>query len=49
MGVILVSALGFVDIAGLSLTVLYGGAWIVLGSHLVSEGSATAEQPSRVI
>ncbi len=49
VGVILVSALGFVDIAGLPLTVLYGGAWIVLGSHLGSEGSATAEQLSRVI
>jgi hypothetical protein len=29
-GVILVSGLGFVNIAGLPLTVLYGGAWIVL-------------------
>jgi hypothetical protein len=51
-GVILVSGLGFVNIAGLPLTVLYGGAWIVLGSHLRSQGPqgrATAEQPSRVI
>jgi hypothetical protein len=50
-GVILVSGLGFVNIAGLPLTVLYGGAWIVLGSHLRTQwpqGSATAEQPSRV-
>ena len=43
VGVILVSAVGFVDIAGLPLTVLYGGAWIVLGSHLGSQEGATAE------
>ena len=49
LGVILVSALGFVDIAGLPLTVLYGGAWIVLGSHLGSQGNATAKEPPRVI
>jgi hypothetical protein len=48
-GVIFVSAMGFVNIAGLPLTVLYGGAWIVLGGHLRSQGSATTEQPSRVI
>ena len=47
-GVILVSALGFVDIAGLPLTLLYGGAWIVLGAHLRSERGASARQPSRV-
>ncbi len=47
-GVILVSAIGFVDIAGLPLTVLYGGAWMVLGSHLGSQGSALTEQPARV-
>ena len=49
VGVIVVSALGLVNIAGLPLTVLYGGAWIVLGRHLRSRGSATAEHPSRVI
>ena len=48
-GVIFVSAMGFVNIAGLPLTVLYGGAWIVLGGHLRSQGSATAEKPPRVI
>ena len=49
VGVIFVSAMGFVNIAGLPLTVLYGGAWIVLGGHLRSQGSATAEKPPRVI
>ncbi len=49
LGVIVVSALGFVDIAGLPLTVLYGGAWIVLGRHLGPQGDATAEEPPRVI
>lgn len=49
VGVIVVSALGLADVAGLPLTVLYGGAWIVLGRHLRSRGSATAEHPSRVI
>lgn len=48
-GVVLMSALGFVNIAGLLLTVLYGGAWMMLGGHLISRGSAMAEQPSRVI
>jgi len=48
-GVIFVSAMGFVNIAGLPLTVLYGGAWIVLGGHLRSQGGATAEKPPRVI
>ncbi len=48
VGVILVSAVGFVDIAGLPLTVLYGGAWIVLGSHLGSQGSASTEKSPRV-
>jgi hypothetical protein len=49
VGVIIVSAMGFVDIAGLPLTVLYGGAWIVFGGHLRSQGSATTEQPPRVV
>jgi hypothetical protein len=47
VGAVLVSAIGFVDIAGLPLTVLYGGAWVTLGSQLWSQGS-TATQPSRV-
>lgn len=47
-GTILVSAVGLADIAGLPLTVLYGGAWIILGTQLRSwEGMATG-QPSRV-
>lgn len=33
-GVILVSAVGLEGLAGLPLTVLYGGAWIALGSRL---------------
>jgi hypothetical protein len=37
VGVILVSAIGFVDVAGLPLTILYGSAWIVLGSRLGSQ------------
>ena len=44
LGVIVVSALGLVDIAGLPLTVLYGGAWIVLGS----QRGATIGQTPRV-
>jgi hypothetical protein len=48
LGVILVSALGFVDIAGLPLTVLYGGAWIVIGTHLGSQGRPTADRSPRV-
>ncbi len=47
-GTLLVAALGFVDIAGLPLTVLYGGAWIVLGAHLGSQRDASVRQPSRV-
>jgi hypothetical protein len=31
---------GLVDIAGLPLTVLYGGAWIILGGELWSQASA---------
>jgi hypothetical protein len=48
LGVILVAALGFVDIAGLPLTVLYGGAWIVIGTHLGSQGRPTADRSPRV-
>jgi hypothetical protein len=48
IGVILVSAIGFEDIAGLSLTVLYGAAWIVLGSQLWSKGGVSAQQSPRV-
>lgn len=33
-GIVLVSAVGLEDIAGLPLTVLYGGAWVVFGSRL---------------
>jgi hypothetical protein len=40
VGVILVSAVGLVDIAGLPLTVLYGGAWIILGGELWSQAGA---------
>jgi hypothetical protein len=46
-GVLLVSALGFVDAAGLPLTVLYGGAWIVLGLHLGSQRGASDQRQSR--
>ena len=47
-GVIALGAIGFEDSAGLALTVLYGGAWIVLGHQLWSEGSVSAREPSRV-
>jgi hypothetical protein len=40
VGVILVSAVDLVDIAGLPLTVLYGGAWIILGGELWSQAGA---------
>lgn len=48
IGVILVSAAGLDDIAGLPLTVLYGGAWLILGYHLQSGAgeAATSEIPS---
>lgn len=49
VGVFIVAAAGFVNIAGLPLTVLYGGAWIVLGGHLRSQVSATTDQPPRVV
>jgi hypothetical protein len=45
IGVILVSAAGLADAAGLPLTVLYGGAWILLGNQL---WSATAGQSPSV-
>lgn len=48
VGVVLVAAIGFVDIAGLALTVPYGGAWVMLGSQLWSLRGTAAEQPSRV-
>jgi len=46
VGILLLSAVGLVDIAGLPLTVLYGGAWIVLGSRLWVQGDIAAKQPS---
>jgi hypothetical protein len=49
LGVIVVSALGLADVAGLPLTVLYGGAWIVLATRLGSREDAAAQQPPRVI
>jgi hypothetical protein len=49
VGVILVSAVGFEDIAGLPLTVLYGGGWIILGSQLWSGTSTQDQQPTRVM
>ncbi len=48
VGVVLVSAIGFVDIAGLALTVPYGGAWVMLGSRLRAPRGTPAERPSRV-
>ncbi len=48
VGVILLSAVGFEDIAGLALTVPYGGAWVLLGSQLWSLRDTAAERPSRV-
>lgn len=48
IGVILVSAAGLADAAGLPLTVLYGGAWILLGSQLWSRSGTAARQSSRV-
>lgn len=43
VGTILVSAIGLLDIAGLPLTVLYGAAWITLGSRLWSQGDTKAQ------
>ena len=45
VGVIIVSAVGFVNIAGLPLTVLYAGAWIVLGGQLWSQGAQRPSSP----
>lgn len=42
LGVVVVSAIGLEDAAGLPLTALYGGAWIVLGHSLWSEARALA-------
>jgi len=39
VGLMLVSAAGLVDVAGLPWTVLYGTAWFVLGHHLHSEAT----------
>jgi hypothetical protein len=44
-GMILVSAIGCVDIAGLQLTDLYGDTWVILGSQLRPQGG---RQPTRV-
>ncbi len=44
LGVILLSAMGFEDTAGLPWTVLYGGSWLVLGSLLRSQGGEPAER-----
>ncbi len=44
LGVILLSAMGFEDTAGLPWTILYGGAWIVLGSLLLSQNGEPAER-----
>lgn len=49
LGTIAISAMGFEDIAGLPLTVLYGGAWVLLGYQLRSEASTTVRQSSRVV
>ena len=43
VGTILLSVIGFVNIAGLPLTVLFGGAWITLGSQLWSQGDMVAQ------
>ena len=47
-GVVLISAVGLTDIAGLALTVPYGGAWVVFGNQLRSPRGTAAGQPSRV-
>jgi hypothetical protein len=47
VGVILVSTVGLVDIAGLPLTVLYGGAWIILGGELWSQAGAIPQSRVR--
>jgi len=42
VGIVVISLLGFVDVAGLPMTALYGGAWMMLGYHLSSEERALA-------
>lgn len=42
-GVMLISAMGFEDVAGLPLTVLYGVAWVVLGSRLWTQAGEAVE------
>ena len=49
VGTTVMASVGLEDTAGLPLTVLYGGAWAILGYHLRSEASTTGRQPSRVI
>ena len=48
VGTTVMATVGLEDSAGLPLTVLYGGAWAILGYHLWSEASTTVRQPSRV-
>jgi hypothetical protein len=48
VGVVLLSAVASADIAGLALTIPYGGAWVLLGSQLWSPDDTAANQPSRV-
>jgi hypothetical protein len=45
-GVIALVAMGFEDSAGLAFTVIYGGAWVILGHRLRSEASTPAQHPS---
>lgn len=47
-GVIALQGIGLVDSTGLALTVLYGGAWIILGHQLWAEVNTPAQHPSRV-
>lgn len=47
-GIMLLSAVGLVNVAGLPLTILYGGAWIVLGSQLWAHGNIAIERPSHI-
>lgn len=48
VGVILISAAGWEDIAGLPLTVLYGSGWVMLGQQLWSQRSMGVGQPARL-
>jgi len=47
-GTIALEAVGFEDSAGLALTVLYGGAWVMLGYRLWSEEGTPVQHYSRV-